>query len=90
MQEVGTKIANYFATTIVAFASAIRGLFMEQDCIMIYLNQINKIPLLSPEEENELAVKAAAGNTAAKNKIVIKFCICKVNHRFCNFINLCF
>ena len=35
-----------------------------------YLKEINKIPLLSNEEEVELAEKAAAGDKLAKNKII--------------------
>ena len=38
--------------------------------LSMYLKQINKIPLLSYEEETELAVKAAKGDVAAKNKII--------------------
>ncbi len=38
--------------------------------LAMYLKDINKIPLLSREEENELALKAKNGDTAAKNKIV--------------------
>jgi RNA polymerase primary sigma factor len=36
----------------------------------MYLREINKIPLLTREEENELALKAKNGDVAAKNKIV--------------------
>lgn len=36
----------------------------------IYLKEINKIPLLSHEEETELAQKAVKGDKDAKNKIV--------------------
>lgn len=35
-----------------------------------YLKEINKIPLLTHEEETELAVRAAAGDKVAKDKIV--------------------
>lgn len=42
----------------------------DENLISMYLKEINKIPLLSFEEETELAVKAAKGDVAAKNKIV--------------------
>ena len=35
-----------------------------------YLKDINRIPLLTADEEKELAVKAAAGSKSAKNKLV--------------------
>ena len=42
----------------------------DDEVLGIYLKEINKIPLLSRDEENELAVKAKNGDKAAKNKIV--------------------
>lgn len=42
----------------------------DDEVLGMYLKEINKIPLLSREEENELAVKAKNGDKAAKNKIV--------------------
>src|SRR5574344_1886073 len=49
-----------------------RGVYMTNDenILAMYLNEINKIPLLSHEEETELALKAQQGDKAAKNKIV--------------------
>ncbi len=38
--------------------------------LTMYLKEINRIPLMSREEENELALKAKAGDKAAKDKIV--------------------
>ncbi|MCR5046892.1 MAG: RNA polymerase sigma factor RpoD/SigA [Treponema sp.] len=37
--------------------------------LSMYLQEINKIPLLTREEENELALKAKAGDKAARDKI---------------------
>ena len=42
----------------------------DENILAMYLNEINKIPMISHEEEVELAQKAQAGNTAAKNKLV--------------------
>ena len=42
----------------------------DDDVLGMYLRDINRIPLLSREEETDLAVKAAAGDKAAKDKIV--------------------
>ncbi|MBN8217871.1 MAG: RNA polymerase sigma factor RpoD/SigA [Spirochaetes bacterium] len=38
--------------------------------LLFYLNQINKIPLLTREQEYELACKARSGNAQAKQKLV--------------------
>ena len=41
----------------------------EDSVLTMYLKEINKIPLLSHEEETELALKAQKGDVTAKNKI---------------------
>ncbi|GMO49888.1 MAG: RNA polymerase sigma factor RpoD/SigA [Treponemataceae bacterium] len=46
------------------------------DSLSLYLKDINKIPLLTRDEETNLAIAAAQGDAAAKNKIV------KANLRF--------
>ncbi len=48
----------------------------DDEILGMYLNEINKIPLLDHDEETELAVKARDGDKAAKDKIV------KANLRF--------
>lgn len=42
----------------------------DEEILGMYLKEINKIPLLSNDEETELAVKAAAGDSAAREKII--------------------
>ncbi len=42
----------------------------DENVLNMYLKEINKIPLLSHEEEVELCKEAAAGNKAAKDKVV--------------------
>lgn len=42
----------------------------ESNVLELYLRDINKVPLLTREEETSLAIEAAKGNKAAKNKIV--------------------
>lgn len=43
---------------------------MGNEELKIYLNEINQIPLLSAEDEKELATKAAQGDSAAKEKLI--------------------
>ena len=40
------------------------------DSVKVYLHEINKIPLLTPEEERELGERILAGDDSAKNKLV--------------------
>jgi RNA polymerase primary sigma factor len=42
----------------------------DENTISLYLHEINKIPLLSKEEEDAAARDAAAGDQAARNKLV--------------------
>lgn len=42
----------------------------ESNVLELYLKDINKVPLLTREEETSLAIEAAKGNKAAKEKIV--------------------
>jgi RNA polymerase primary sigma factor len=42
----------------------------EENVLSLYLKEINKIPLLSRQEEETLARKAAAGDSSAKEKLI--------------------
>ena len=42
----------------------------DTNTLAMYLGEINRIPLLSREEENEYARKAAHGNLAARNQLI--------------------
>lgn len=42
----------------------------DNECLSIYLKQINKIPLITHEEETELAIKAKNGDKKAREKLI--------------------
>ncbi len=44
--------------------------FEDENILSMYLKEINRIPLLTRDEENEYARKAAAGEADARNKMV--------------------
>lgn len=50
--------------------SVVERTSVERDALAVYLNEINKIPLLSKEEEYEYAKAAKNGDEAARKKLV--------------------
>jgi RNA polymerase primary sigma factor len=51
-------------------ARAVESTSFDENTISMYLHEINKIPLLSKEEEDATAREAATGNQVARNKLV--------------------
>ncbi|MEA3560655.1 MAG: sigma-70 family RNA polymerase sigma factor [Candidatus Omnitrophota bacterium] len=47
-----------------------KGKTMDKEPLRIYLEEIDKIPLLTPDEEIELARKVRAGNKSAQRKMI--------------------
>jgi RNA polymerase primary sigma factor len=51
-------------------ANHVQEINSDENVLSIYLKEINRIPLLTKEEEDETARKAAQGNMAARNKLI--------------------
>jgi RNA polymerase primary sigma factor len=49
---------------------AVRSVSSDENILSIYLKEINRIPLLTREQEEDFARRAAAGEVEAKNKLV--------------------
>ncbi len=72
---LGTELARKYVSKnahLKISKPSLRRTVMKKDksVLAMYLNEINKIPLLGHDEENVLAVRAKSGDKAAREKIV--------------------
>ena len=48
----------------------VRNRAMEENTMLLYLKEINRIPLLKKDEETKIAKLAAKGNAAARERLI--------------------
>ena len=68
VEEAGIKVVNEYEKDKNLYNQLIKEISMD-DPVKMYLKEIGKVPLLSAEEEIELAKRMEAGDEAAKKKL---------------------